>query len=102
MNLIDKFNAAVGKLVGPNAVHAVDAIVAFELTAAGTAVADPSARTYAASHPWLIVVFSILAPVLTAGAARFRKAATAPKAAPAQAAAAAPVAAVDPTPPAAA
>lgn len=78
MNLIARFNAAVSKLVGPNAVHAIDAIVAFELTAAGAALTDPSARDYAAAHPALVVVFSIVAPLLTAGASKFRKAATAP------------------------
>lgn len=82
MDLVAKFNSLVGKLVGPNAVHAIDAIVAFELTAAGTAAADPSARDYAANHPALVVVFSLVAPILTAGASRFRKAATAPKQAP--------------------
>lgn len=94
MNIISGINRWVGKIAGPNAAHVLDGLVAFELTAAATASQSKSARDYAVHHPGVAVAFAFGPPVLTAVAAKFRKASAA-KSAPA---AAAPVAA-SPAPP---
>jgi uncharacterized membrane protein len=78
MNLVAKINTALSKLVGPNAAHMLDSLIAFELTAAGVAAKSSSARHYAAAHPGLAIAFTVAPPVLTALASKFRKAATSP------------------------
>jgi hypothetical protein len=71
-----KIQTGLGKFVGPNAALVLDALIAFELTAAGTAIATPSARTYADQHPFVAVAVTFAPPLLTALASKFRKAAT--------------------------
>jgi hypothetical protein len=81
--MIEKLNAFLAKLVGPNSAHVIDGLVAWELTAISTGAADPSARKYAEAHPLLDVALTFGPPLLTAAAAKFRKAAAAKSAPPA-------------------
>lgn len=78
--MIEKANAFLSKLVGPNAAHVIDGLVAWELTAAAAAVKSQSARDYAFHHPTVAVALTIALPLLTAAAAKFRKAASKPPA----------------------
>jgi hypothetical protein len=97
MNIASKISALLGRLVGPNSAHVIDALIAWELTAVAAGFESQSARDYAVNHPLLVVVFTVGPPVLTGFAAKFRKAAGAKSAALA-AAPRAPVAAQVPTP----
>lgn len=76
--MIDKLNKFFGRIVGPNSAHVIDGLVAYELTAAGAASQSQSARDFALHHPTIAVIFVIAPPILTAVAAKFRKAASKP------------------------
>jgi hypothetical protein len=71
-----KIQAALEKLVGPNAAHVLDGLIAFEITAGTVALASPSARAYGAHHPLVAVAIAVGTPLVTALASKFRKAAT--------------------------
>lgn len=78
MTIVDKVTQALTGLVGPNAAHVLDSLIAFELTAGGVGLGSATARHFAATHPGLTVIFAVATPLLTALASKFRKAATAP------------------------
>jgi hypothetical protein len=71
-----KIQAGLDKLVGPNAAHVLDGLIAFEITAGTAALASPSARAYGAHHPLVALGIAVGTPLLTALASKFRKAAT--------------------------
>jgi hypothetical protein len=74
--MLEKLNKLVAKVAGRNSAHVLDALIAWELTAVATGAESKSARDYAAHHPALVVVLTVAPPILTAAAAKFRKAAT--------------------------
>lgn len=76
--MIERFTRWVSKIAGPNTAHVIDGLVAWELSAGAVALESQSARDYAVAHPWIAGVLTIAPPVLTAAAAKFRKAATKP------------------------
>lgn len=77
--MIKKLSSLLAKFAGPNSAHVIDALVAFELSAAAAALESQSARDYAVHHPSVAVIFTIAPPILTALVAKFRKAASQPQ-----------------------
>jgi hypothetical protein len=75
MDLAEKVSSALSKLVGPNSAHVIDGLIAWELTAVAAGAKSHSAREYGVNHPLLVVAFTVGPPLLTAAAAKFRKAA---------------------------
>lgn len=71
-----RIQSQLDKLVGPNAAHVLDGLIAFEITAGVAALASPSARVYGERHPLVAIGIAVGAPLLTALASKFRKAAT--------------------------
>lgn len=75
MTLLDKFNAALGKLVGPNAAHMIDGLIGVGLVGVVAYASSPASRVFLLHHAQLGAIVTVGIPVVTALASKFRKAA---------------------------
>lgn len=73
--LVEKVNGFLNRLVGPNAAHMIDALIAIALVGAGTFAVSAPARLFLVHHALLGIIVSAGIPLLTALASKFRKAA---------------------------
>ncbi len=73
--MIDKVNAFLGRFVGPNAVHMIDAAVALGIAGGIALAASPAARQFEQRHSLLGVLVTIGVLLGTPLVSKFRKAA---------------------------
>lgn len=73
--MIDKLNAFLGRFVGPNAAHMIDAGIALALVGVPVLAASHPARVFLLHHATLGLIVTAALPLATALASKFRKAA---------------------------
>jgi hypothetical protein len=73
--IVDKINGFLGRFVGPNAAHMIDAGIALAIAAGIALAASPAARTFEQHHSLLGILVSVGVLLGTPLVSKFRKAA---------------------------